>query len=184
MLFHIPRERSQQCHYTDIQYLPYTLHYCKHWQLVSKHKYSSSTHVKTSVSNCLVFTGDYVVPALLCCSEVSDPLKELILVAVRWAPLCSNVWGEQLSFTSAMHSTGLICYFAASRHGPDFHRSHSQITIHSPDFIPLKVATDISVTIVGESPDSLLLLRTVVGENPDHVCWGVIMSRKMAKRRI
>ncbi len=30
---------------------------------------------------------------------------------------------------------------------------------------------DISGTVVGESPDSLLLSGTVVSENQDHVCW-------------
>ncbi len=30
---------------------------------------------------------------------------------------------------------------------------------------------DISGTVVGESPDCLLLSGAVVGENPDHVCW-------------
>ncbi len=29
---------------------------------------------------------------------------------------------------------------------------------------------DISGTVMGESPDCLLLSGTVVGENPDHVC--------------
>ena len=30
---------------------------------------------------------------------------------------------------------------------------------------------DISGNVVGESSDCLLLSGTVVGENPDHVCW-------------
>ena len=30
---------------------------------------------------------------------------------------------------------------------------------------------DISGTVMGESPDCLLLSGTVVSENPDHVCW-------------
>ncbi len=33
---------------------------------------------------------------------------------------------------------------------------------------------DISGTVVGESPDCLLLSGTVVGENLDHVCWEAI----------
>ncbi len=35
---------------------------------------------------------------------------------------------------------------------------------------------DISGTVVGESPDCLLLFGTVVGENSDHVCWEVYKS--------
>ncbi len=35
---------------------------------------------------------------------------------------------------------------------------------------------DISGTVVGESPDCLLLSWTGVGENLDHVCWGGVSS--------
>ncbi len=34
-----------------------------------------------------------------------------------------------------------------------------------------KYPVDISGTVVGESPDCLLLFGTVVSENLDHVCW-------------
>ena len=34
---------------------------------------------------------------------------------------------------------------------------------------------DISGTVVGESPECLLLSSTVVGENPGHVCWAMII---------
>ncbi len=37
---------------------------------------------------------------------------------------------------------------------------------------------DIFGTVVGESPDSLLLSWTVVGENPNHVCWVEIIIAK------
>ncbi len=33
---------------------------------------------------------------------------------------------------------------------------------------------DISGTVMGESPDCLLLSGTVVGEIPDHVCWVLV----------
>ncbi len=36
---------------------------------------------------------------------------------------------------------------------------------------------------MGESPDCLLLSGTVVGENPDHVCWVLIFPRKTARFR-
>ncbi len=32
---------------------------------------------------------------------------------------------------------------------------------------------------MGESPDCLLLSGTVVGENPDHVCWVVSMANSV-----
>ena len=33
---------------------------------------------------------------------------------------------------------------------------------------------DIFETVIGESPDCPLLSGTVVGENPDYVCWVVV----------
>ena len=39
--------------------------------------------------------------------------------------------------------------------------------------IPYSYPVDISGTVVGKSQDCLLLSQTVVGENPDHVCWAV-----------
>ncbi len=35
------------------------------------------------------------------------------------------------------------------------------------------IPVEISGTVMGESPDCLLLSGTVVGENLDHVCWDV-----------
>ena len=32
-------------------------------------------------------------------------------------------------------------------------------------------------TVVGESPDCLLLSGTVVSENPDHVCWDTELTQ-------
>ncbi len=37
--------------------------------------------------------------------------------------------------------------------------------------VMLSIPVDISGTVVGASPDCLLLSGMVVGENPDHVCW-------------
>ncbi len=37
-----------------------------------------------------------------------------------------------------------------------------------------RVPVEISGTMVGESLDCLLLSGTVVDENLDHVCWGLI----------
>ncbi len=39
---------------------------------------------------------------------------------------------------------------------------------------------DISGTVMGESPDCLLLSGTVVSENQDHVCWAIIMVYQRA----
>ncbi len=38
-------------------------------------------------------------------------------------------------------------------------------------FTVITIPVDISGTIMGESPDYLLLSGTTVGENADHVCW-------------
>ena len=47
-----------------------------------------------------------------------------------------------------------------------------EIRLNYMHFIKLhRYPVDISGNVVGESLDCLLLSETVVGENPDHVCW-------------
>ena len=51
------------------------------------------------------------------------------------------------------------------------HKSHNEYVI--------SILVDISGTIVGESPDCLLLPGIVVGENLDNVCWDITVENKI-----
>ncbi len=47
------------------------------------------------------------------------------------------------------------------------------LEVAAPCYKNKYIPVDISGTVVGESPDCLLLSETVVGENQDHVCWDI-----------